>query len=139
MNKAFVTLLIFSFIVIPLVSVVPFGVGLLAVSYVLFRNSWVFVGALGAGFMMDILSIDHLGSSSMYLLVFLLFIFVYERKFEIQTREFVFLTALIGSIGYLLVVKGEIATLSGLLSALVAVSVFELLARTKSVATEEQL
>lgn len=137
MNKVFVFLAILFFMILPMVSVVPFAVGILAVAYVLYRNSWVFAGALVGGLVLDSLSIDRIGVSSMYLLVFLLLIFLYERKFEIQTREFVFLTALVGSVGYLLIVKGEIATLSGFLSALIAVSIFEVVTRFSSQKLEE--
>jgi hypothetical protein len=108
------------------ISTIPFSIGLLALATVLFRKPWTFFLALGLGLFLDLNTISLLGYSSLVLIVFVLLLFLYERKFETRTTAFVFLSTFLGSILYLKVLGFQTIILQALINALIFVLLFKL-------------
>ena len=109
------------------VTTIPFFVGLLAVSTVLSKKSWVFFLALGLGLFLDLTTIRPLGYSSLILTIFVFLIWLYERKFETQTTTFVFISSFLGSLVYLKIFGFQQIFLQSLVSAVVGVFLFKFL------------
>lgn len=67
------------------------------------KSNDVFVVAFVAGLILDILSFGWIGFSSMYFVLLTFLIFMYQRKFEIETVNFLVLFSFFGSLIYLLI------------------------------------
>jgi len=109
------------------ITTIPFSVGLLAVITILFKKSWVFFWAFGLGLFLDLILIRPLGYTSLVLTIFVLFVFLYERKFETQTLTFVFFSSFLGSLGYLIIFGYNIVLLQSFVSAAIGVLLFKFL------------
>ncbi len=79
----------------------PFILIFLLCLMVMKRAEWVFLVALLAGILLDLLALRSIGGTSILLVFFVFIILLYERKYEIATVPFVFSAALIGSFIYL--------------------------------------
>lgn len=66
------------------------------------RDSLIFLLAFLAGIAVDILSLRALGISSLYFVTFVFIIFLYHKKFEAGTLQFLAVFAFLGSILYLI-------------------------------------
>jgi hypothetical protein len=124
----------FILILIPLISVAlgaiatfPFALISLLSLTILFRRSWVFPLAFSTGLFLDISQVRPLGASSIFFIVFIFMLFLYARKFEIQTMPFVIFSSFLGSLGYLLVFSYNHVFEQALLSSLIAVLLFKIL------------
>jgi len=62
------------------------------------RSSIVFIFAFFAGVVLDMLQLQIPGETSLFLLVFLFFVLLYERKYEIDSLPFVAIAAFVGSL-----------------------------------------
>lgn len=109
------------------ITTIPFSVGVLAVSTVLFKKSWVFFLALGLGLFLDLISIRSLGYTSLVLVIFVFLIRLYERKFETQTVAFVFISTFLGSLVYLKIFDGSYLLLQAFINSLFAILFFKVL------------
>lgn len=67
---------------------------------VIAKKTWVFPAAFLTGAVLDILLLNPLGKTSLFLVVFLFIVLLYDKKFDIQTFPFVFLASFIGSFVY---------------------------------------
>lgn len=118
------------------ITTIPFSVGLLAVSAVVFKKSWVFFWALGLGIFADLILIRPLGYTGLALTIFVFLIRLYERKFETQTAAFVFFSTILGSLAYLMIFGYNNVLLQSFTNALIAILLFKILhfgkLRTKS-------
>jgi len=65
------------------------------------KKKEVFVIAFFAGLLLDVLSFGRIGLSSLYFTIFVFLIFLYQRKFEIETLYFVAIFSFLGSFIYL--------------------------------------
>jgi len=65
------------------------------------RSSEVFVIAFFSGLILDILSFGRIGFSSLYFTIFVFLIFMYQKKFEIETINFLVIFSFFGSLIYL--------------------------------------
>lgn len=68
---------------------------------VVLKNNDVFVLAFFSGIFLDFLTLGTIGLSSLYFIAVVMLIFLYQKKFEIESLNFVTITALLGSLGYL--------------------------------------
>ncbi len=107
------------------ISTIPFSVVLIVVATVIFKKSWIFFAALGIGLFLDLVSIRSLGYTSLVFTVFVLFIWLYERKFETQTITFVFFATFLGSLAYLIVFGYQQILLQSIISSVIAVLLFK--------------
>jgi len=81
---------------------IPIVLDVLLVYFILSKKSRLLIFAFVAGIILDILRIRVLGLTSIFFMVFILLVFLYEKKFEIATYPFVFFAAFLGGIWYLL-------------------------------------
>lgn len=109
------------------VTTIPFAVGLLVVSTVLFKKSWVFFAAFGLGVLLDLVNLRPLGYTSLIFTVFVFLIRLYERKFETQTLIFVFFTAFLESLIYLKIFDYNQVLITAFANSLFAVLFFKFL------------
>jgi len=109
------------------ITTIPFSLGLLAVSTVIFRNSWVFFLALGLGLFLDLTSLRFFGLTGLIFVIFVLLIRLYERKFETKTATFIFIITFFGSLIYLNIFDYSQILLQSLVNSLFAVLFFKLL------------
>lgn len=91
---------------------------------VLYQRAWILIVAFCVGIILDALSLRFLGSSSMFLLLFLGLVFLYERKFEIQTDPFVLIASFVGSITFLKIFGYQQIFLQSIASTIIAVLLF---------------
>ena len=92
---------------------------------VIVHREWVFALALVLGLILDAMTLKTLGSSSIFFVIFIFLVFLYERKFEISTKPFIFLACFLGSILYLQIFKlQDFLFLQGLISAILGTIVF---------------
>ena len=96
---------------------------------VLTRKEWVFVIAFIVGVLLDAFSFRALGQSSLYFIIYIFLVFLYERKFEISTKYFIFIASFLGSFGFLIIFSYNNLVLQSLVSSIIAVSVFSILSR----------
>lgn len=127
MKTAVIVLLLLSFVAQGVSTTLPVSLLMLLLSYVVFRGEWVFIVGLFGGIIIDVITANRIGYSSMYLMGFLLVVSLYERKFEVQTREFVFIASLVGSIVYFLLFAGKTGIVESVITALCGVGLFEIL------------
>lgn len=67
---------------------------------VLFREEWIFPVAFVMGILLDMLSFHTLGMSSIFFVVMLGIIFLYQRKYEIQSIQFVTISTFLAALSY---------------------------------------
>ena len=70
---------------------------------VVIRKNDVFILAFFSGLFLDILKLGTIGFSSTYFVIITMIVFSYQKKFEITSLHFILITALIGTLGYLLI------------------------------------
>ena len=109
------------------ITTIPFSVGLVILSAVLFRKSWVFFLALILGLFLDSGMMGVLGYSSLILAFVVLMVFLYEKKFEVQTSAFIFVLTFLGSAFYLKIFGHQQILLQALINSLFTVIFFKLL------------
>jgi hypothetical protein len=68
---------------------------------ILLRNPFMFFIAFLSGFFLDVFAIRPVGQTSIFFLLVVLLIFLYQRKYEINSYPFVILASFIGSFFYL--------------------------------------
>ena len=91
------------------------------------KKSWVFAAAFFSGLALDILSLRYFGSTSLYFVIVLFIINLYERKFETSNIYFVLFTSFVGSFFYLTVFEVRLALSQAVLSALLGSIIFFLM------------
>lgn len=96
---------------------------------VLTRKEWIFVIAFIAGVFLDALSFRVLGQSSLYFILYIFLVFLYERKFEISTKYFVFIASFLGSFGFLIIFSYNNVVLQSLMSSIIGILIFSILSR----------
>jgi len=118
------TLLIFSVLLEGTVTTLP----LVLISLLCFtlrkRSDSIFPIAFGAGLLLDLLRVRVLGLSSLFFILFLFLVLLYQRKYEINSYPFVAVSAFLGSLGFLGIFGGENSLMQSLISALLAVILF---------------
>ncbi len=80
---------------------VPLTLLIIIFSAVTLKNNDVFILAFISGLLLDILTLGTIGLTSAFFVSFVMLIFLYQKKFEIESLSFVSMAAFIGSIVYL--------------------------------------
>jgi cell shape-determining protein MreD len=92
------------------------------------RRDWVvFPSAFFAGLFLDALLVHHVGGASMFFLTFVFLIFLYQRKYEINSYPFVGVASFLGSWIFLSIFGYDGAIITSLFSSLIAVVLFIIL------------
>lgn len=115
------------------VTTIPLVLNVLLVYYIVKKESWVVGAAFFSGFLLDIITLGHLGKSSVFLIIFLFIVMLYERKFEIQTVTFVFFASFFGSLAYFFVLGQSVVVFQAISSALLESVFFLFLYRFRKV------
>lgn len=102
--KYFVFFILFFLAVVLETSVVQLPLTLLVLlsCAVIFGSDLIFFLAFLLGFLIDGLLFRALGVTSLFFLLFVLLIFVYEKRFELKSIQFIILFSFLGSTLYLL-------------------------------------
>ena len=83
------------------------------------KSNDVFLVAFIAGLLLDILSFGRIGFSSMYFVLLTFLIFMYQKKFEIETVNFLVLFSFFGSLIYLLIEGARFAFIQSIVMTLI--------------------
>lgn len=132
MKLAVTIIFLLSFILEASVTTLPLVFLTLLCLAILVRKEWIFATAFVAGLVLDALSFRLLGQSSLYFIVYIFLVFLYQRKFEIATKYFIFASSFCGSLGFLLFFSYENALLQSLISSVIAVLIFTVLSKLKA-------
>ncbi|KKQ34918.1 MAG: hypothetical protein US51_C0022G0005 [Microgenomates group bacterium GW2011_GWA2_37_6] len=89
------------------ITTLPLVLSVILFSSVVLRKNEVFLLSFISGLFLDILAFRTIGLSSLYLVLFVFVIFLYEKKFEIETLYFVGLFSFLGSAGYLFLIGSK--------------------------------
>lgn len=83
------------------------------------RNEAFFLAFL-TGFILDVLTMRMIGLSSIYFVIFVCIVFLYQKKFEIDTLPFITGFSFIGSLGYLVMTGSRGFILQALLVTIIS-------------------
>jgi len=96
----------------------PLVLGMLILLVALYKDPWILLVAFACGIVLDILTFHFVGSSSLYFLVVLELVFLYQRKFEIHSPVFVGISVFVFSLVYGAVFSYAYAFFCALLTAI---------------------
>ena len=97
---------------------------------VISKKEWIFALAFILGLILDVFSFKLIGASSIFFLVFIFLVFMYQKKFEIATKPFIFLASFLGSLAFLLLFSfSSLIIVEAILSAIIGTVIFSLLQR----------
>lgn len=103
---------------------IPFFIASVVLTAVLFRSQAMIVSVFLLGVLYDVITFSHLGKTSMFCLLLVFLISLYERKFETKTVPFVFFMSIVAVSSYLLIFGSYSFLVQLLLSVLYATGVF---------------
>jgi hypothetical protein len=119
-------LLIFSLLLESTVTTVPLVLVCLICLLIIKRNEVVFLYAFLAGLFLDIFAVRNLGISSGFFLFILFLMFLYQRKYEINSFPFLIIVSYLGSLFFLLLFGFEIIFIQAGISSIFAVILFSI-------------
>src|SRR5579859_4109628 len=99
------------------ITTMPLVLIILFCAIIVFRKSGVFVLSFFSGLILDSVTLQTLGKSSIFFLIFLTAALLYGRKFEVQSIPFVFLFSFLGSTMYLWYFGYQYIFIEGIVSA----------------------
>ena len=105
---------------------------------VLSKKTWIFPISFLAGLVLDVLLLNPLGKTSLFLVIFLFIILLYDKKFDIKTFHFVFLASFIGSLIYFVAFQVSNILTQALISAIIAILSFWILIRLNRIDTKRK-
>ena len=112
-------------IILGTLTTIPIIVAVILCFTVVFKNPWVFLAGILGGLFIDLFYLRILGSTSLFLVIFTFMVFLYQRRFEIQTLPFVFLACFVGSLLYLLIFDNNKILMQALINACIGVLLFK--------------
>lgn len=122
--KTILLALIFAILLEASVTTLPLTLLIILFLAVINKNNEVFLIAFFSGLFLDLLSLDRLGVSSLYFTVFVFIIYIYQKKFEIETLYFMIIFSFIGSLIYLLLMGTGFIFLQSTVATIISVSSF---------------
>src|SRR5882672_9795610 len=102
MNSLFLTIFFIALFLEGTVTNLPLVFVTLIVLTIAMRNLFLFVLAFFSGIFLDTFALRPLGETSIFLLLCVFLMLLYQRKYEINSYPFVFLASFVGSLIYLL-------------------------------------
>jgi len=94
------------------------------------RESWIFLVAFCSGTVLDALAFRTVGVSSLFFVGMLGAIFLYQKKYEIQSPFFIFVSCFLFSLLYAALFIHNWVVLSAIVSAMVAVGSYVVCVRS---------
>lgn len=122
--KLFIPALIITIFLEATVTALPLTLLLILAIAVIFRRNEVFLIAFFAGLLLDILTYRTVGFSSLYFSGMVFAILLYQRKFEIESANFIFVASIIAIFGYLFALGASHILLTTIASCLIIFSSF---------------
>ncbi|SRR5258706_4115840 len=107
----------------------PFLLIAIVIICIITKSEWIFWVSIASGIILDSLSFRIIGESSVFFVLLLGLIFLYQKRFEIKTIQFVFISTTIGSFLYLLLVGAQSILLQSLVSGILGVFIFWIVVR----------
>jgi rod shape-determining protein MreD len=101
MNFFPILLLIIFLILESSITTIPLVFVTLLCITVIYKNNYIFLLAFLFGILIDVLSFNTPGMSSIFFIIFLFLVLIYQRKFEIDTYPFITISSFIGSLIFL--------------------------------------
>lgn len=102
MNSLFVTIFFIALLLEGTVTNLPLVFIALVIVTIAMRNLFLFLLAFISGIFLDAFALRPLGETSIFLLLCVFLMLLYQRKYEINSYPFVFLASFVGSLIYLL-------------------------------------
>lgn len=118
-------------IILSTITTIPIIVSVILCFTVVSKSPRVFIAAFLGGLILDFFFLRTLGVTSLFMVIFIFMIFLYQRRFEIRTIPFVFLSCFIGSFIYLVMVGYNQVLIQALSSSLISVLLFRTIGKTK--------
>jgi rod shape-determining protein MreD len=112
-----------TFTTIPLILVV------LNLNTIIYKRKDIFIYAFLFGFLFDVLNFKLIGLSSFLLILFLMFVLLYQRKFEIETSAFVAVSTFVGSLVYLFFMFLKPLFFESIAASLISVLIFKIIGK----------
>lgn len=103
------------------------------------KKSWIFPVAFTLGLLLDLLSFNTIGITSIFFAIFLLIVLMYDKKFEIRTVPFVLLSSFLGSLFYLIFFNYQNIFMQAVLSSVIALILFLTVKRIMKLDVESKL
>ncbi|HSX09630.1 MAG TPA: hypothetical protein VLF93_05735 [Candidatus Saccharimonadales bacterium] len=119
-------LLIVSVVLEGTVTALPLVLICLICMAIVMRNSFIFLSAFIAGMFLDAFALRPLGGASIFLLLSVFVLLLYQRKYEINSYPFIFISSFVGSLLFLLLFGYTSAFLLAFVSSIIAVLFFML-------------
>ncbi len=110
-----------TFINLPLVFI------LLVVFCILKKSGYVFLSAFLAGILLDLTAVRFPGTSSIFFLLVLLMIMLYQRKYEINSYPFILVSSFVGTYMYLIIFNKHANLLQPFLCTILALVLYSVL------------
>lgn len=79
------------------VTQVPFTFSTLLILFVMKKSPGIFPAAFFLGVLLDILTLRTIGGTSLFFVLFLFLVYLYDRKYEINTLPFIAVVSFIGA------------------------------------------
>lgn len=95
------------------------------------KVSEVFISALFWGLLLDILNVRRIGLSSTYILIVLFLILLYDRKYTINTLQFILISTFVASSGFVWLMQSPEPFVSVITATLTSGIIFILLRRLR--------
>lgn len=91
---------------------------------IVMRDQRIFFIAFFSGIILDAFSLRFIGETSIFFLLATFLIFLYQRKYEINTYPFVLIASFLGSFLFLVIFGYEAAFIQALTSSFIALLLF---------------
>jgi cell shape-determining protein MreD len=103
---------------------IPLTLIIFCILTVIYKEEWIFPVSLCSGILLDALNFRPIGATSLFFLLFLFVVFLYEKKFELRSVWFVIFIVGIGSLLFLLIFGHTLLVVQVAVSVGVAVFLF---------------
>lgn len=115
-----IILLIISVVLESSVTSLPLVLIAILIGSVTTRKNEIFLLAFLAGMFLDMLTLKTVGISSLFFVLYVLIIYLYRRKFEIENLGFVVVFSFIGSFIYLFITGSGFALIESFIATLIS-------------------
>ena len=88
------------------------------------RNLFLFILAFVAGMLLDVFALRQVGQTSIFLLLIVFLLLLYQRKYEINSYPFVLISSFVGSLVFLLLFGYGNVIVLAVLSSVIGVVLF---------------
>lgn len=109
---------------------VPLTLLIIIFTAVIFKNNDVFYLGFLSGLLLDILTLGTIGLTSAFFVLFVMLIFLYQKKFEIESLSFITISSFSGSVIYLFLTSSSILIPQAVLATFIMFSSFLVFKKT---------